>query len=261
MTAKDRVTLIRDLAQKNRRVLVSELSEICEVTEETIRKDLNKLETEGVITRVHGGVIINEQFADDSGFNSTGNVGIHFNQRKNVNRVEKQIIAARVSDLIQNGNTLFVDSSTTVAEALAALPDGMELTLVTNSTYIFMECATKDINIISTGGEFNQKYLSLQGTVAKECISKYNVDYALISCKALDMDRGVQDSNEGEAEIKKMMISQSRKVILLADHTKFDQTAFVQLMNFDEVDYLVTDMEPDDKWKRFCNEHHVQLIC
>lgn len=260
MTAKDRVTLISELAQRNKRVLVSELSELCEVTEETIRKDLNKLETAGLLTRVHGGAIFNEQFAGDAGYNNIGNTGSHFVHRKNINREEKQVIAVRVADLIRNSNTLFVDSSTTVAAALAALPENMELTLVTNSTYIFSECATKNINIISTGGEFNQKYLSLQGTVAKECVSKYNVDIALISCKALDMDRGVQDSNEGEAEIKKMMIARSKKVILLADHTKFDRTAFVKLMSPDSVDYLVTDREPDDKWKRFCDEHHVQLI-
>ena len=263
MTAKDRIALISELAHKNKRVFVSELSELCQVTEETIRQDLNKLEKAGLLTRVHGGAIINDQCAcdtDDKRSERNGNIGTHFMCRRDVNREQKHIIAAHVVDLIRNNNALFADSSTTVAEVIKLLPENMDITIVTNSTYIFSECAAKNYNIISTGGKFNPKYLSLQGTVAKECISKYNVDVALISCRALDMEHGVQDSNEGDAEIKKQIIPRSKKVILLADHTKFGRTAFVKLMDLDEVDYLITDEDPGDEWRQFCHKHNVQLI-
>ena len=263
MAAKDRIALITELAQKNKRVFVSELSELCQVTEETIRQDLKKLEKAGFLSRVHGGAIINDPYTSDTNdkrSEANGNIGIHFLCRRDVNREQKQIIAEHVVPLIRNNNALFVDSSTTAAEAIRALPENMDITIVTNSTYIFSECATKTYNIISTGGEFNPKYLSLQGTVAKECISKYNVDVALISCRALDMEYGVQDSNEGDAEIKKQIIPRSKKVILLADHTKFGRTAFVKLMDLDEVDYLITDRDPGTAWKQFCDEHNIQLI-
>ncbi len=263
MTAKDRVALISGLAEKNRRVQVAELSEICDVTEETIRKDLNKLEAAGVLMRVHGGAVWKGRLSDlndtpseetNQGFSS------HFLQRRDQNAEEKRLIAKHIPGLLRNANTLFVDSSTTVAEALSVLPENMDLTLVTNSIYIFSAGLSPSMNIISTGGDYNSKYLSLQGTVAKECVNKYNVDAALISCKALDMDRGVQDSNEGEAEIKKIMIERSRKVILLVDHTKFERTAFVKLMNLDSVDYIVTDREPADAWKQLCEKNDIQLI-
>lgn len=263
MTAKERIAFVTELAQKNKRVFVSELSKLCNVTEETVRQDLNKLEKSGLLKRVHGGAVINDRCAceiKDKCSESNGNMGTHFMCRRDVNHKQKHIIAAHVVDLIRNNNALFADSSTTVAEVIKVLPENMDITIVTNSTYIFSECAAKNYNIISTGGEFNPKYLSLQGIVAKECISKYNVDVALISCRALDMEHGVQDSNEGDAEIKKQIIPQSKRVILLADHTKFGRTAFVKLMDFDEVDYLITDEDPGDEWRRFCAEHNVQLI-
>lgn len=251
MTAKERITIISDLIYKDKKVSVSELSELCDVTEETIRKDLTKLELEGLLTRVHGGAILNEQKKYK---------GIHFIKRKDVRSDEKRTIARLVTPLIQNGNTLFADSSTTVSEALKLIPEELELTLVSNSTNIFLELASKNMHIISTGGEFNKKYLSLQGSVAKENIYKYNVNIALISCQALDMERGVQDSSEGEAEIKKLMINQAEKVILLADHTKFDRAAFVRIMDFSKVHYLVTDQKPNEAWIAYCLEHNIKLV-
>lgn len=251
MTAKSRLDVIQDLVKKEKRVVVSELSEICGVTEETIRKDLTKLEEQGVVTRVHGGAVLVEQ----KQYNE-----VYFIHRQNVHAEEKRRIAELAIPLIQNGNTLFADSSTTVAEMLRSIPEQMDLTLVSNSTNIFLDLVSKNMNIICTGGTFNKKYLSLQGLQCKESIAKYNVDVALLSCKALDMERGVQDSSEGEADIKKLMVEHAKKVILLADHTKFDQTAFVHLMDLEHVTYLVTDQRPEEKWVQYCQDHNIQLI-
>lgn len=85
------------------------------------------------------------------------------------------------------------------------------MTVVTNSTEVFREFQQTSINVISTGGVFNKKTLSLQGQLAKSNIVKYSVDLALISCKGLNIDKGVQDSNEGEAEIKKLCLSRRKK--------------------------------------------------
>jgi len=246
MTAKERLAAIQNLVYKNSKASISELSELCDVTEETIRKDLNKLEEEGVLTRVHGGAVLNQ--------------GAQFIQRKTVNLGEKRIIAQHVTELLKGKSTIFADSSTTVAEALKALPEELDLTVVSNSTEIFLELAQKGLHLISTGGEFNKKYLSLQGIVAKECVKKYNVDVALISCKALDVARGVQDSNESEAEIKKLMIAQAQQVVLLADHSKFGRSAFVTLMPLERIQCLVTDMKPDEAWLEYCLEHEIKLI-
>lgn len=251
MAGKERQMLIRQTVQTEKKVSVSELSRMCRVTEETIRRDLDKLEAEGIVTRIHGGAIWNEGAQKE---------GIHFYRRLSRHLREKQMIARNTASLLEGKSTIIADSSTTVAEALKIIPDTQEITIVTNSTEVFREFQQSSFNIISTGGEFNKKALSLQGQLAKSNVEKYNVELALISCKGLSIDKGVLDSNESEAEIKKAMLLQAQEVALLADYSKFDQSAFVQLIDLRRVNYLITDREPAAEWVEFCKENAIQLI-
>ena len=251
MAGKERLMVIRQTVQTQKKVSVGELSRICRVTEETIRRDLDKLEADGVVTRVHGGAIWNEGAQKE---------GIHFYRRLSKHLREKQEIARKVSVLLEGKNTIIADSSTTVVEALKLLPQSQDITIVTNSTEVFREFQQSAFNIISTGGEFNKKSLSLQGQLAKSNISNYNVRLALISCKGLSMEKGALDSNESEAEIKKAMLAQAEEVALLADHSKFDQSAFVTLIDLSEVNYIITDEKPSDEWVNYCEEQGINLI-
>lgn len=251
MSAKERIKWIKELIEKEEKITVSEISELCSVTEETVRKDFNKLEEKGVLIRVHGGAILNTK-------SEIG--GVHFLQRQKVHAEEKKVVADLAGRLIAGKATVFADASSTVVGTLLQLPKDTELTVVTNSTELFLGMAQSDIHVISTGGDFNRKTLSLQGKIAKKAIAQYNVDLALISCKALDLKRGVQDSNESEAEIKEMMIGQAKEVALLVDHFKFDQTAFVHFLSGDRLDYLVTDCRPGDEWIEYCQKHDIKLI-
>lgn len=251
MSGKERLVLIKQRVQSLKKVSVADLSKECAVTEETIRRDLDKLEEEGVVTRVHGGAIWNAKIQQE---------GIHFYRRMTKYLKEKQSIARKTASLLEGKTTIIADSSTTVAEALKMIPDSPDVTIVSNSTEVFREFQQSSFNIISIGGEFNKKTLSLQGQLAKQNVSKYNVGIALIGCKCLSLDRGVQDSNESEAEIKKLMLEQAEEVALLVDHSKFNQTAFVSLIDLDSVDYIITDMNPGDEWIRYCEAHNIQLL-
>lgn len=251
MSSKERLVLIRQNIQSLKKVSVAELSKMCSVTEETIRRDLDKLEKEGVVTRVHGGAIWNVDVQKDS---------VHFYRRLSRHLKEKQDIARKAAYLLEGKSTIIADASTTVVEALKLIPDNWDVTIVTNSTEVFREFQRSSFDIISTGGEFNKKSLSLQGQLAKANIAKYNVSLALISCKSLSIDKGVMDSNEGEAEIKKLMLEQAEEVALLADHSKFDQTSLVCLIDLKCVNYIITDRKPDDIWVNYCEENGIQLI-
>lgn len=251
MSSKERLMVIRQHIQNVKKVSVAELSQQCSVTEETIRRDLDKLESEGVVTRIHGGAIWNADVQKE---------GIHFYNRMTRHLKEKQNIARKTAALLEGKNTIIADSSTTVVEALKLMPDSPDITVVTNSTEVFREFQQASFNIISTGGEFNKKSLSLQGQLAKSNIAKYNVSLALISCKSLNIEKGVQDSNESEAEIKKIMLEQADEVALLADYSKFDQTAFVSLIDLSSVNYIITDRKPSDTWVNYCQEKGIQLI-
>lgn len=251
MAGKERLMVIRQTVQTQKKASVTELSKICRVTEETIRRDLDKLEADGVVTRVHGGAIWNEGVQKE---------GVHFYRRLSKHLKEKQDIARKTAQLYEGRNTIIADSSTTVVEALKLLPQSQDITVVTNSTEVFREFQQATFNIISTGGEFNKKSLSLQGQLAKTNIAKYNVSLALISCKGLSLAKGVLDSNEEEAEIKKAMLAQAEEVALLADYSKFDQSAFVNLIDLAKVNYIITDRKPSEEWLDYCQDNEIELI-
>lgn len=250
MLAAERRQLIIEYAKRDKRVLVSELSQQFNVTEETIRRDLEKLEKEGIVTRTYGGAITNEHTNED----------LPFATRKSTNSEIKQAIAQKALKYIQDGDTLMMDPSSTSLELLKLLHSYKKLTVITNSIHMLHESIHSGLNIISTGGSLRASSLSLVGTIAKDTVSKYNVDTVILSCKALSLEKGVMDSNEPECELKKSMIPQSAKVLLLADHSKFDKTAFVKLMDFEQIDVLVTDREPSEEWLNMLHEYGVEVV-
>lgn len=250
MAAKDRIEGIKQKLKIESKVVVSELSQEFQVTEETIRRDLEKLEKEGVLTRTFGGAVPN-MFAQEA---------IHFYQRAAIHLEEKRKMAKSFAKILSTKVTISADASSTVLEALKLLNDSRDVTVLTTSTEVFRELANFDINIISTGGTFNKSALSLQGQMAIDNVCKYHVDILLISCKGVDIEKGITDSNESEAIVKKKMVEQASEVALFADHFKFGKTAFTHLLDLKEIDYLITDQEPDSDWKVFCEENQIQLI-
>lgn len=250
MAAKERLKLIRQQVETEKKVTVANLSRLYNVTEETIRRDLEKLEAEGFLTRTFGGAVLNNIVQSDN---------VYFRDRATIHLEEKKKIAVSFYDILKDKMSIVTDSSTTVMEAVKLLK-GREQTILSVSTEIFSELWNTDIKIISTGGIFNRSTLSFQGRVAKETIRSYHVDIALLSCKGLDMEHGAMDTNEGESEVKRCMVGQAEEVALLVDHTKFGKTAFAHLLDLKDVDYLVTDEKPDEAWVSFCEENGIRLI-
>lgn len=247
---KNRLEKIREKISIEKKVTVSELSKLYKVTEETIRRDLDKLEAEGFLTRSFGGAVLN---------NTSQKENIQFYKRAAMNQEEKKRIAFLISDILSKKRAIATDASTTVMEAIKPLKS-KEMIILSASTEIFTQLSDTSVRIISTGGTFNYKTLSLQGSVAKNAVKRYHVDMTLISCKGLDLELGVTDTSENEAEVKKCMIEQAKEVALLADHTKFGRTAFAHLANLEDLDYLVTDRKPDDEWIEICKKKGITLI-
>ncbi|KWX80599.1 DeoR/GlpR family DNA-binding transcription regulator [Paenibacillus jilunlii] len=250
MLAAERRKKIIDLVHQDKRVLVSDLSRMFEVTEETIRRDLEKLEKDGILSRTYGGAMLNRHTNED----------LPFVTRNALNTDMKRNIALKALDLINDGDTLMVDPSSTAFEFLKLLGNKNNLTVITNSINILHEFASSGMNIISTGGSLRHRSLSLVGPVAHDTIRRYNVDTAVISCKGIDMERGVTDSNEPECELKKHMLSQAQKVVLLADHTKFDKTAFTRLAELSSIDVLITDRRPAEPWLTRLAEENIEVL-
>jgi DeoR/GlpR family transcriptional regulator of sugar metabolism len=250
MLAVERRQKIVEFIQKDRKVHVSNLSQLFDVTEETIRRDLEKLENENMLSRTYGGAILNQHTNED----------LPFPTRKSTNIELKQKIALKATDLIKDGTTIMMDTSTTCLELMPFLQDKRDLTIITNSIKIPYDFSNSNFNIISTGGTLRAYSLALVGPVAQNTLQNYHVDMAIMSCKGLSLDKGIMESNEPESELKKEMIKQAKKIILLVDHFKFDKIAFIKLLDYSDIDYLITDCEPTKTWMDLLSKHNIQVI-
>ena len=235
----------------NGKVIVSELAKDFDVTEETIRRDLEKLDKEGLASKTYGGAVSKHSSALD----------LPYNVRESVNVEQKQSIADKLFDIIHDGDRIMVDSSSTALYIIKRIKEKKNLTIITNSVKILLELAEKsDWTVLSTGGVLKKGALSLTGSSAEKMINAYHVDVAICSCKGLDMSLGMTDSNENDSQIKQAMLASAERRILALDSEKFDKKSFVKVCNADEVDIIVTDSEPFEKWVSFCNENNIELI-
>ena len=233
------------------KVLVSELAKAFDVTEETIRRDLEKLDREGLASKTYGGAVSKH----------TATLDLPYKIRIGVNVEEKQRIADTVASMISDGERIMVDASSTAIYIIKRLKEKKNLTVITNSVVILLELADKsDWTVLSTGGILKQGSLSLTGSSAEKMIRSYHVDTAICSCKGVDMGIGVTDSNEGDSLIKQAMFASAERKILAADTLKLDKKSFVRVCEFQDIDVLVTDQKPSNEWGLFCKEQGVENI-
>ncbi|MGB8453554.1 MAG: DeoR/GlpR family DNA-binding transcription regulator [Anaerocolumna sp.] len=249
MLAIERRNQILAMLQRDRRVVVSDLSTSFNVTEETIRRDLEKLEKDGFAKKTYGGAIIKESL----------NVDLPYTVRKKANVTNKQYIAEIISSMIEDGDHIMMDASSTAVYAAKHLKNKKNITIITNSIEILLELSeVAGWKVLSTGGTLREGSLSLVGYQAEKMITNYHVDKAIISCKGIDMEKGITDSNEMDAHIKKLMLESANIKILAADNSKFNKISFTKIGDLTDVDIMITDSELDDKWKQVFNSMKVE---
>ncbi|ASS92792.1 DeoR/GlpR family DNA-binding transcription regulator [Peribacillus simplex] len=249
MLVAQRHQKIVELVNERSSIRVTELSEIFSVTEETIRRDLEKLEKETKLIRSHGGAVSLQE--DDS--------EIHFSERVITNVNEKKVIAYEAAKRVVEGDRIILDASTTAWYMSKALPN-IPLTVITNSTKVVMELSKKEkIEVISTGGRLLSKSLSFVGPIAEKSLTMYHVNKTFLSCKGIHLEEGLSDSNEGQALLKKKMIERSDAVILMVDSSKFGKKAFSLIVPPSEVDEVITDVEIDEASRQFLEKRKVKV--
>lgn len=251
MLAIERKNEILEILQKEQRVLVSELAKRYDVTEETIRRDLEKLERDGLVKKTYGGAVLNKNT----------NVDLPLRIREKTNRQEKQKVAELAAAMIEEGDSIMLDASSTSLMIAQQIKNRKKLTVITTSVEVLIELAQNEgIKVISTGGNLKSSSLSLVGRRTENCLELFHVDKAFVSCKGLDMERGVVESNELEAGVKLMMKHSAKQLILVIDSSKFDKVSFVKVMDLQKGDIVITDCVPDTKWQAYFNDRGVQVI-
>lgn len=232
MLALERQQYITDLLKKNKVVQVSELSKAMRVSEETVRKDLEKLEAQELIHRVHGGAFL------ASGFGRETSAQI----RSQLLLQEKESLAKACMEHIHNRNTLFLDSSTTILELAKLLArSGKRLTVVTHSwavADVLRSCG--NIRLILLGGEYDADSQSFYGYTAIEAMRRYQVDKAFISPVGVS-HAGITGAVLGEAELLRVVMEQTQEHLIAADYTKIGKSGLCVIGDLKSVDVLILD--------------------
>ena len=250
MLGLERRQKIMEKIRLDRKVYVADLAKAFKVTEETIRRDLEKLEAQDLLRRSYGGAILTESTSED----------LSYKRRSTINSESKLAIAEKAARLIQDGDTIMMDSSTTCQALLQRLKEQKDITIITNSIRLMNDFMGSGFKMICTGGTLRESSCALTGSITSQTLEKYFVDFAFISCKGIDREKGIMESNESESRIKSIMIRQARKAVLLVDHSKFDKTAFVKCDDFSQIDTIVTDQLPAKEWQDFFHDQHLELI-
>lgn len=252
MLAVERRNEIERLINEKHSVLVPELARLFDVTTETIRGDLLKLEKQGVLIRTYGGATV----AGSSEAEQSINV------RDTVNYEGKQRIGKRASLLIRSGETIFLDASTSAWHLARFLKNKRALTVITNSNKIVTELGScEHINVISTGGELNHKNMSFSGRTAEKNIREnYFANKFFFSCKGATLSRGLVDTSEAEAEIKKAMMANSEINVFLCDRNKLGKLGVPKIAGLTDVDCIISDVRPDEEWIKELENNDVRLI-
>ena len=242
---------ILNTLKHSRSITVAELGEELAIGEATIRRDLQKLEDQGLLKRSHGGAVAID------GINAEIPLPIReFDQRE-----EKDSIGKLAAGLIKDGDTIVLDSSTTCFSMIRHLHSVKKLTVITNGAKTAVELGKQgNIYVYSTGGIMREDAFSFIGDKAKDFLKDYFFDKVFFSARAISLERGITFSSQFEAELRKVMIHNSRYTCLLVDHTRFDRTAFYFLSDFRRIDMIITDREPPPEWKAFLAERNISVL-
>ena len=190
-------------------VRVAELSETLYFSEMTIRRDLQMMEKEGLLKRVHGGAVMNEsEFKYPMWY------------RMEINKEQKKVLALRAKKYLHDGQVIFFNSSSTLSYLLPYLRQYKNLTVITNSVNILFQTSKMHIPCFLTGGRYNEIEGSLSGRQAEVFLKTINPDIAFLSCEALSEDGQVTDGDADIAEIDKIAVERAKTSVLLMDRSK-----------------------------------------
>jgi len=248
--AIERRSQILSALETEKRVLVPDLAKKYDVSEETIRRDLEKLDKEGLLKKTYGGAVLTDNLSAE----------LPYRMRVETNKAQKLIIAEKIHKLIGPKENIMLDASSTCVHIARKLKNKDNLTIITNSVEILMECSGFDnVNTISTGGVLRGSTLSLTGSGAMHVLGRLTADKAIISCKGLDFEKGIMESSLDEAEVKRAMADNSNQLILAVDSSKFNRLSFAKTLSLRRVDMVVSDYIPTE-WARFFDENNIKYL-
>lgn len=236
--------LILQQLNQDREVYINELSKELNVSPMTIRRDLDLLEEEGELIRIHGGAVLAKPLITETPFSTKEGIRIE----------HKRLIAKKALSFVKNGQTILLDSGTTTLEIAKLLKQFNQLTVITNDIKIAGELMESDLKVLLTGGELQKDVGALFGPEALSLLEKINVDIFFLGAHAIDIDAGVTSPTFEKSIIKRYMINAAERTLLVADSSKLNHKAFSKVCDLSTLSGFVTDDEIDLLDKKHLSE-------
>ncbi|WP_269933547.1 DeoR/GlpR family DNA-binding transcription regulator [Aminobacter sp. HY435] len=246
----ERLTAIMEIARREGRVSVTALSELFQVTHQTIRKDLLDLCDQRLLARTHGGAVLSAEVEN-----------VHYDARRQIRADAKEAIGRAAADYLPDNASLFMNIGTTTEAVARALLQHKGLRVITNSINVASAMAAyPNIEVSVAGGVVRSADGMIAGEKTVDLINQYKVDYAIIGISSIDEDGVLLNYDFQNAKVVQAMIANSRHVILVVDSTKFERLAPVRVATLDQIDLLVTDRCTPEHIRKHCVDHGIELL-
>ena len=250
MLAAERHHQILEALKERGSLRTKEVASDLDVTDETIRKDFELLEHQGLLVRSHGGAIPSKRIIRE----------LSLTERQLINREAKSAIAKAAAQRIQPGETIFIDASSTALTITQFLPS-FHHTVITNAHDVVGALAdVENIDLICTGGLLERRSRSMIGLVAERTLHRYNIHRMFFSGNGLDLERGVSEGNSRQAAFKEHVIAAAEDVCLLADDSKIGARSAFFFAQCSQLTSLVTTKKADPSILESLNNMGVEII-
>lgn len=240
MITYERRQSLLDILRKQPGLRVPELAQALGVSEGTVRNDLNALEQQGLLTRVHGGAVLHpqDQFQNNP-----------FMKRYHQNAAAKLAIAREAAALVQDGASILMDASSTAFYFAKALATRQRLRVMTNGFEVARELAQNTTNlVILIGGVVNNESSSVTGLLSEHIIEELHIEKAFLSCSGFSLERGMTEVHLAEAQLKRKVIESSQELYALVDASKFGKEDLTSFARAEKINHLFTDQHLSADW-------------
>jgi len=229
---EERRRAILETLQRDGRVLVGPLARRFKTSQVTIRKDLDALESHGLIHRTHGGALPNRHGALEDPT---------LREKEKLNRQEKLRIAEAAVNMVSEGQVVILDSGTTTTAIARGLRKFQNLTIITNAVNIAAELANSSVEVILTGGSVRKNSFSLVGPIAEEALRRLHADILFLGVDGFDVSYGVSTPNLLEAKVNRIMVEVAARTVAACDSSKFGRRSLSLIVPSPALHHVITD--------------------
>ncbi|MHC5083137.1 MAG: DeoR/GlpR family DNA-binding transcription regulator [Planctomycetota bacterium] len=250
LLAEKRHQSIMEAIRSSGKILVTEMAQTLNVTEVTIRRDLAKLEKNGLLKKTYGGAVLSSAELD---------LSVRYRQTRYL--AAKRIIGRLAAELVKDGEIIFLGSSSTCNEIIPHLAKKKDLTIIVNSLHLMTQLHNQvQHNVILSGGQYRPENMDMIGPVAESNISQLSGFTAFTSAGDITIESGISGADATAVSFIKTVLRKASKIYFVGDRRKFDKPALYRIADIASLDAIVTNVYPGDEWMQACYDNNIRLI-